>query len=268
MQKKMKLAVFYVFLMVSMCTRAVAQSPFDLKLGFNSRTYPIGAQLLATGGYNLRLWGDTNTWKYGYVRTAANLATSAVVNRAGAEVQFFPISILGFSAGYDWGVRNITMKFLDCNVYECNGRIDRKYLRANALAAYHGVIFSFVAKYENLRAPIAQKLFFDEVTLLVGQSSGENTLTLNPALLYTLNESYKVGATSLYSRAIDTGGYTHLYGPIVNYTPHWGERFGEWNVVAGVGLNRSPVVHSGFTGFLVMSYALQPSLAISERSIR
>lgn len=240
-----------------------ADTLWDLKLGLNGRTYPIGAQVIATGGYNFRLWGDTTTWKYGYARLALNAATSAVVNRIGGEVQFFPISILGISAGYDWGVRNITMKFLNCQMFECNGRIDRKYLKANAVAAYKGVIVSFMARYENLRAPVAHKPFFDEVTLLVGRASGEDTITLNPALLYTLNDRWKVGATSLYSRAIDTGGgYTHMYGPIVN----WG--LDRWNVIAGAGLNRSPVVHSGYAAFFTMSYALSPSLAIQELQMR
>jgi hypothetical protein len=244
--------------------KAFDETLWDLKVGLNARTYPIGAQAIGTGGWNGKLWGDSNTWKYGYVRAALNLATSAVVNRVGGEVQFFPISILGVSAGYDWGTRNITMKFLDCNQFECNGRMDRKFLKINAVGAYQGVIFSFMARYENLRAPVAHKPFFDEVTLLTGRSDGENTITLNPALLYTLNETWKVGFTSLYSRAIDTGGdgYTHLYGPIAN----WTER--EWSIIGGVGLNRSPVVQSGYAAFFVLSYAFQPSLAISEMSMR
>ena len=110
---------------LSLCTfiqnaQAFDETLWDLKVGLNARTYPIGAQAVATGGWNAKLWGDSNTWKYGYMRAALNVATSAVVNRVGGEFQFYPISILGISGGYDWGTRNITMKFLDCGMFECN----------------------------------------------------------------------------------------------------------------------------------------------------
>jgi len=275
-QKKIKIlkntGVFALILIACVSVESAARAAifdevlWDAKVGLNARTYPIGAQIVGTGGWNARLWGDDHTWKYGYVRAALNLATSAVVNRVGGELQFFPISIFGISAGYDWGTRNYTAKYLDCNVVECNGRLDRKFLKVNAVMAYSGVVFSFLGRYENLRAPVAHKPFFDEVTLLTGNSSGENTLTLNPALLYTLSntseETWRVGATSLYSRAIDTGGYTHLYGPVVSYNHD------VWAVIAGAGLNRSPVVHSGYAAFMVLSYTFEPSLAVSEMALR
>jgi hypothetical protein len=239
-----------------------AQGLWDAKLNLVGRTYPIGAQFQGTAGYSHRLWGDTATWKYGYIRAAANLATSVVINRVGGELQFFPISIVGISAGYDLGVRNFTMRFLDCSLYACNGILERRFIKLNAVGAYQGVIFSFLMRYENIRAPEATKPLFDEVTLLVGRASGEDTITLNPALLYTIDSTWKVGATSIYSRAVDTGGYTNLYGPVVSWARD------EWNIFFGAGLNRSPVVHSGFAGFFSINYAFAPSLSINDMELR
>ena len=242
--------------------------PYDLKVGFNMRTYPIGAQFTGTLGGNFKLWGDSGNWKYGYLRGAVNLATSAVVNRAGLELQFFPISILGVSAGYDWGTRNYTPKYLNCTVFECNGRVDRRYLKLNAVAAYHGVIFSGLVRYEELKAFHTPKPFFDEMTLLVGKNSGERIVTYNPAVLYTLDETWKVGATSLYSHAIDTGDYSHLYGPVVNWTMANSANEPRWNAIGGVGLNRSPVVQSGWAAFAVVQYTFEPSLGIADMALR
>ncbi len=235
----------------------------DLKFGFNSRTYPIGAQITAAPALGVPLWGDTSTWKYGYVRLATNLATSVVVNRAGIELQVYPISILGLSLGADSGVRNITPKYLDCSLYQCNGIINRKFLKFNAVGAYHGVILTVNGRYEELTAIGSTKPFFDEMTLLTGNQNGEHVFSLNPALLYTLNDTYKVGFTSLYSHAIDANDYSHLYGPIavMNTEPRL-------NLIGGVGLNRSPVVNSGWAAFFVMQYTFKEGLNIADQALR
>ena len=243
-------------------TRAQSLVP-DLKFGFNSRTYPVGAQIAATPGLGLTLWGDTTTWKYGYVRAVANLATSVVVNRAGIEFQLYPISLLGLSAGFDSGVRNFTPKYLDCSTYQCNGIINRKFLKVNAVGAYRGFVFSVMGRYEELKAIDSEKPFFDEMSLLTGNPVGEHVFTLNPALLYVLNDTYRIGFTSLYSHAIDADHYSHLYGPI-----------GVWNIepslsfIGGLGLNRSPVVQSGFTAFFVLQYTFKAGLGIVDLSQR
>src|SRR5690606_39253684 len=106
-----------------------SQLSHDIRLGLNARTYPIGAQITGALGVAYPLWGATSTWKYGYVRAGLNIGTSVVVNRIGGEIQFFPVSIAGITAGYDTGVRNFIPRWLDCNTFECTGRVDRKYLR-------------------------------------------------------------------------------------------------------------------------------------------
>ncbi len=240
---------------------------WDARVGFNTRTYPIGAQANATGGYNFLLWDRTDAangmWKYGYARLGTNLATSAVVNRAGLELQVFPVSLFGITAGYDSGLRNYTPKYLNCSQFECNGRMDRHYLRGNLYLGHHGFTFAGMVRYENLQSFNSAKPFFDELTLLVGRSSGEHVLTYNPAIFYTLDDQFKVGAMSLYSRALDTGNDSHLFGPLVSWS-----KDARLNLVAGLGLDRSPVVHTGWCGFAVISYALYPSLSITDVALR
>ena len=236
-------------------------------MGFNSRTYPVGAQILGSGGYDRLLWDRSDDakgkWKYGFVRAAANLATSAVVNRAGLELQLYPVSFLGFSTGYDWGVRNFTPRFLNCIEFECNGRIDRRYLRGNLFLGHGDFVFAGMFRFEELHSFNSAKPFFDEMTLLTGKADGERVLTWNPAAFYRVNDRWKVGAMSLYSRALDAGRDSHLFGPIVAYA-----KDSRLNIIGGAGLNRSPVVHSGWCGFAVISYALSPSLSITERQLR
>ncbi len=236
----------------------------DLRLGLLGRTHPGGVQFVGQAGVSTPLWGETDTWKYGYARLATNFATSAVINRVGIEVQVFPISILGFSAGYDTEARAYLPNYIDCNTLECIGRVDRKFLKAVMVGAYKKVVFSMLGRYEEVRSYFGdQPLFYDEVTLLAGKSGGEHFLTLNPALLYTLTSEYKVGFTTLYARAIDTGGSSNLYGPIVSFA-----KGRNWSGVVGGGLNSSSYVHSAITGFMSIQYLIAPSLNVAEMGLR
>ncbi|MBS1958322.1 MAG: hypothetical protein JST80_02515 [Bdellovibrionales bacterium] len=248
-----------------------AQASFDpvpdLKLGLNGRTYPIGAQITVSAGLGQELWKSDEKpapgkvdWKYGYARLALNGATSAVVNRIGGEFQLYPISILGFGAGYDVGSRNFTPKSVDCSNVECNGLMTRKFLRMQALMAYQGFVMQILGRYEELRAPDAQKPFFDEMTLITGNSAGEKVLTWTPVLLYALNPDWQVGSALLYSHALDTGGDSALYGPVV------GHRAGkDWTFLVGAGLNRSSVVHSGFAGFFMIQYMVRGGVGLTDQ---
>lgn len=252
--------------LISFENQGFAQSALhsDFKLGLNGRTYPIGAQIAASGGLAYSFWGDTKTWKYGYARAGLNLMTSAVVNRAGIELQVFPISIFGISAGYDTGTRNFIPKWLDCNLYECTGRVDRKHMRAALVAAYSGFSFMFIARYEELRGfNSTSKLVFDETTLVLAKRDGESVFTMNPVLLYQVGERTNVGLVSLYTRALNTGGYSHLYGPIVSHSTS-----PKFNILAGIGLNTSPVVHSGLCGFFQLQYNIKPSLSVMDLALR
>jgi hypothetical protein len=235
----------------------------DLRFGLNGRSYPVGAQLVGSAGVAVPIWGSLDAWKYGYTRVALNGGTSAVVNRIGAEVQFFPISILGVSAGFDSGVRNFVPKFLDCGVYECTGRVDRNYLRFILFGAVKDFSFNLNFRTEVIRSYGSGKPFFDEMTLVRGRSSGETITTFSPILLYRLSEEWSVGGASLYSTAVDSGGFSHLYGPIVSWTDSK-----QWSVAGGIGLNESVIVRSGISLFFTAQFVIEPSLQISDLRMR
>jgi len=255
-------AVFLSILFTSVFAQAAQLYP-DLRVGLNGRSYPIGAQIVGSAGLAVPIWGSFEQWKYGYARLALNGGTSAVVNRIGAEVQVFPISILGVSVGFDSGVRNFVPKFLDCRVYECTGRVDRTYIRTQMFGAVKDFSFNLNFRTETIRSFASGKPFFDEMTLLRGRPSGETITTFNPILLYRLNPSWNVGAISLYSTAVDSGGYSHMYGPIATWSD-----LKKWSIAGGVGLNESVIVHSGLTLFFTAQLAIEPSLQISDKPFR
>ena len=235
----------------------------DQRLSLVGRSHPVGVQALYTLGADYLAWGDSNSWKYGYFRAALNGGTSAVVNRVGVEFQFFPISILGFSAGYDWGERWFKPHFVDCNTYDCTGRVDRAYLKVQLMAAYRKFIFVGHLRYEELKHLGGGPVFFDELTLLPCQSAQERVVIYNPALLYTLNDKYKVGITSILAQGITSNTLSNLWGPIVQYAFN-----PRTQMVLGLGQNHSTLVESGFSAFFMATYTIEPSLGIADLLLR
>jgi len=240
-----------------------AELAWDAKGSLNGRSYPIGIQAVVSLGLGAPVWGRTDTWKYGFVRLGVNAATSAVVNRIGIEAQIHPVSILGFSAGYDTGERSFSPRFLDCANFECLGRVDRAYVKAQAIGAAGPVIFGIQARSEVLRSYESSRPFYDELTLTIGRPSGERVLTLNPILLYRLDDRWSAGGISFYSHALDTGGRSHLFGPIASYS-----RDDHWTLAGGFGLNSSPVVPSALALFFTLQRTFEPSLQITDLRIR
>ena len=240
-----------------------AEIAWDAKASLNARSYPIGIQAVGSLGLGAPLWGRTDTWKYGFARVGLNAATSAVVNRVGIEAQLHPVSILGFSAGYDTGERSFSPRFLDCAAVECLGRVDRAYLKVQAIGAAGPVVFAFQARSEVLHSYESARPFYDELTLTIGRPSGERVLTLNPILLYRLDDRWSAGGISFYSRALDTGGASHLYGPIASYS-----RDDRWTFAGGFGINSSPVVHQAMALFFTLQRTFEPSLQIQDLRIR
>jgi len=235
----------------------------DLKWGLLGRSYPVGAQFVGSAGAGIPLWGDTQSWKYGFTRLALNGATSAVVNRVGLEFQVFPISILGVSAGFDSGLRNFRPRFVDCVLLECEGRVDRAYLRGQLFLGVKNLFFNLNVRYEGVHSYKSGKPFFDEMMLVQGRNFGEALLQYNPVLLYRLSEVWMVGGVSLYTRALDSGGASHLYGPTVVWTESE-----NWTIAGGIGLNQSPLVHSGISLFFSAQMTLEPSLQVGDLSRR
>lgn len=260
-----KQILFVVFFFILAQKQAFSDSSLhtDARASFNGRTYPVGAQIVGNLGVSYPLWGDTTNWKYGYVRLGANIMTSAIVNRAGLEFQFFPISIFGITLSYDTGVRNFVPRWLDCNVYECTGRVDRKHVRGTFVAAHSGFAMMLMARFEELRGFGSGKPVFDETSLVIGQRSGERIFTFNPVVLYKVSEKTQVGFASLFSHALDTGGSTHLYGPVVNLNPK-----PKFNALLGAGMVSSTLVHSAICGFFLLQYNIKPSLAVVDLALR
>ena len=140
----MKLIFFITLTLWSTLWSNLSLSQVDLIVGAQGRTYPgIGAEARIESGYNYLLWGEGKRENplYGLIRPAINATSSAVINSYGAEIGFYPISILGIERGFrnvqsDFGKFN----FYDCDEVRCKGSLKRDYTTYKLALGYKNLV--------------------------------------------------------------------------------------------------------------------------------
>lgn len=233
---------------------------FDLSVGGLARTYPAGALAVASAGYSKKLY-DEGAWKYGYARTALNAGSIGVVNRIGGEVQFAPISILLLSFGQDFTFRAFRPGFVDCTTFQCVGQTQRRFVRGHFVIAVKRVSFLVQWRYERVRSLGGLPEFFDEMTVVRGQSGGETMLSFLSALLVKTTDHLSLGLAGLSTRAIQSRNSSLMAGPAGTYKFDSGA-----SLLVGFGVSRSPFIDPGFSGFSQVQFPLYPGPSILERA--
>lgn len=122
---------FFVFLV---SFSVIGKTNFDSSIGTQGRSSPaIGAEIYAESGYNIVWWGKKKGPKdvfYGLIRPSLALSSSAVINSAKAEIEFFPVSFLGIAAGRQIINSNYEFPFFKCEETVCKGTYERNFVEA------------------------------------------------------------------------------------------------------------------------------------------
>ena len=153
---------------------------FDLTGGIQGRTLPaLGAELYAESGYNQLLWGKKNEPKdilYGLIRPSVQLTSSAVINAAKAEVELFPLSIIGFSAGSQIIHSNFDFPFFDCDIVDCDGEFRRNFVEAKMVLGAKGFIALGNYKIDTLTGNDSSKPMADWRNVIVGNKKRDTQI--------------------------------------------------------------------------------------------
>ncbi len=154
-----------------------APNKFDLNYGIQGRTLPsFGAELYAESGYNKILWGKKEQPKdflYGLVRPSLGASTSGVINSVKGEIELFPISILGFSAGRQIIHSNYDFPFFDCTQVTCKGEYQRNFIESKMVLGHKGWIALGNYKTDNMHAPLSGKPMADWRNVIIGNPHRE-----------------------------------------------------------------------------------------------
>lgn len=209
---------------------------FDYSVGAGVRTAPVLGTLSGKLGYSSLLWGNAGRgeYLYGYVRPSVRLGTSVIANQIEPAIEFFPISILGLSAGYlvdsRWvgnfaGGRTLGTAFVQ-NHLSLN--VGRFYLTQSLRAG-------LMTPSEN------EAQFFDLFSNLVGRAGGDLLLTNEVAVSFALNDEWKLGALFKNERMSATGESNDSQLAFARWAR------GRWSVNVGTGAYAQTGLSRGFT---------------------
>ena len=168
--------MIYLLFLLSLST-GFAATKFDASFGGQGRSLPtIGAELYADAGYNFKFWGEKKEAKdvlYGLIRPNVGVSTSGVINSAKAEIEFFPISFIGFAAGRQIINSNFDFPFLDCKNIQCEGEFMRNYVESKMVIGYKGWVALGNYKVDTLRSPNNDSPMADWRHVIVGEGGEE-----------------------------------------------------------------------------------------------
>jgi hypothetical protein len=158
------------------------------------RTYPVGFFTSGTFGEAKKIWGQENEKiKYGFLRASTTLQSSVVVNSAMAQIDFYPISFLGFYAGKDYTYRDFDIFTFDCEKIQCRGSLDRNFVGTRMVLGYKNVFV--MGEFRSISETVknSDKPFADERATLIGGPKHDTLHRYDFVAGYKLNESYTTG---------------------------------------------------------------------------
>jgi hypothetical protein len=194
-----------IFVSVGMLAAALggpSKSEAGLDYQFNSagRTYPIAAFFGGQVGWSEILWGERSPtavgapeWRYGYVRPNVQAQTIGLTHRLSAEVEVFPISILGFAVGSNRSIRNLEeYPDFDCKTLVCDGTVNRDHFRVTALSGVGA--WAFVGSWRRDQMYTRdEREFFDDGTTLKASGRGDRSIGWVVAASWASSEMWRWG---------------------------------------------------------------------------
>jgi len=169
--------MIYFLLLLSTFTAFSNSTKFDLSGGIQGRTLPsLGAEIYAESGYNFVAWGKKETPKdvlYGLIRPSFAVSSSGVINSIKGEIEFFPISFIGFAAGRQIMHSNYEFPFLDCDRVTCRGEYVRNYVESKMVLGHKGWILLGNYKVDTLQSPNGSHPMADWRNVIIGSPGKE-----------------------------------------------------------------------------------------------
>lgn len=225
----MKNLIFGIFIYISLAISSVnANVDYDVKAV--TRTYPVALSFIGTLGYGYKFWGSDSGPLYGYIRPSVYAQTSGVINGLGAQVDFFPVSFLGFYTGAKI-VKRATddLGSYNCAAIICNGTMNRKYFGFKFGIALKGAFLFIDGKKENAEVKDRLGVFAEETSTLLGQSGGDDLTQITSIVGYELTKTFSIGALVQHSqmKRLENKSIMSLGITRMNFKP--------WSITIGAG---------------------------------
>ena len=241
-----------------------AQAFFERKIYGIGSANPTGLVLSAGVAYNQKIWDDSGEkfWKYGYIRPKVAFDTSFLVNTVSAELQTYPISILGFSFGSNYAYRSIQHNDdFSCDLYNCRGEMHRNYFRANANLGAGDYISSLSYQVEHFyNSHDDSKPSVELATLLLIPHEKGIQEKYVAFFGYKLSDDLNFGLLELYNTVSDSGMTKKSEGQYLVASVS----VDKLKCTAGLGTFGSDYNEKSFSLIVKINWLLDPSLSLND----
>ncbi|MBK25241.1 MAG: hypothetical protein CME70_14700 [Halobacteriovorax sp.] len=219
----------YLLLFITLLNTS-AFGAVDYNIKAVTRSYPVALSFIGTLGYGQKLWGQESGPLYGYVRPSAYFQTSGVINGAGVQLDFFPISFLGFYGGAKKIKRSTDdLGSFNCLTTICNGTMSRNYIGSKLGLAFKSIFLFIDGKSENVEVDDRVGIFAEETGTLLGQSGGDKLTQVTGISGIELNKELSFGILvqhsqmdKLKNKSVMTLGISRM-------------KFDKWGLLLGAG---------------------------------
>lgn len=224
-----------------------------------SSTNPSGVLFSGTIAYNQKIWDKSSDqfWQYGYIRPVLNYDTSILVNSGSFELQFYPLSFFGISAGTFYSKREVnTIEDFDCEALSCKGSLYKNYYRLDLGLGFNNILSKVVYQKDFYETHDTDKDMGEFGTVLIlpqGSSQMERKILF---LGYKISDRANVGYLGLrYS--VQSASSQADYA-VINY------KYDKMNWTAGVGAFQSDYKRSRLAALVKVSWLFDPTLVLGD----
>lgn len=193
----------------------LAQAPANAVWDYNAeavyRSTPSGANLAGQVGKSFLLWGNRDSFHYGYSRLSLYASSVAVVSTYDLRLEIFPISILGIELGVGKFYQNYEgFDMADCSENVCRGQTDRKYIGLKtALSHSHYYIIERL-RYTVLDVTEKKRPYYDSFSSLF-TAPGEDKLFMNTLVFgKEFSPQWSAGIISVFNKMYDANSTNHM----------------------------------------------------------
>lgn len=254
-------SLLYIFCLMAFAPWA--HSHFDLQAQAVARSYPESGIFGVTGGWNQLLWErdedsiSSTNWKYGYVRPWVQLQSIGITHRGTAEIEIFPISILGLGFGHTFSERSSSKNStFDCDRFRCDGAIHRSYLKLSAILGAGNWAWMGNMRFDTYSTRPSEQLFVDESSNLLGAQANESGHSSTTGLFYRLKDNLQSGLIWNEHKMIRTQNSSRMLTWITQY------RQDDWKYSLGIGQFSSTHQEPGLTILGQVAWVFSDSIGL------
>ncbi len=253
------LLLLFSSLFFSVKTQAWVQTELRPSL----RTYPTGFSVTATAKDEFLIWDqrDQQFWQFGLVKPQISVATHGQLE---AGVSLYPISFVELFSSVAWTNRYYDTKPFDCDLYQCQGTVQRQKLGARMALQFDSAVGAIllVPTYQQTHLEGEnKKTIVDEEEVLLAHSDWDvlTSQSLFAGLKWEHQTTGLYYKQSQFQRSASRNQSEYLIHQFKYLNPKLERPF---DVVIGVGRYYSDYSDASFSAIAALSWRWGDSLAL------